>query len=102
MAAEQGHANAQFNLGNMYVRGDGIEQSFSKAREWWSKTFGWLVDVLNSHISYLNFDECQTISILDIFGFECFEHNTFEQLCINYANEKLQQRFTQDVLASSG
>ena len=70
------------------------------SKDLYAKTFGWLVDVLNSHISYLNFDECQTISILDIFGFECFEHNTFEQLCINYANEKLQQRFTQDVLAS--
>lgn len=62
----------------------------------YTQLFDWLVHRINKAI-------CSTrnvkthIGLLDIFGFESFETNGFEQLCINYANEKLQQKFNSDV-----
>uniref|UniRef100_K3X4E7 Myosin motor domain-containing protein n=1 Tax=Globisporangium ultimum (strain ATCC 200006 / CBS 805.95 / DAOM BR144) TaxID=431595 RepID=K3X4E7_GLOUD len=66
------------------------------AKATYSNIFDWLVSVIN--VSLENDKKmCNHVGILDIFGFEHFKHNSFEQFCINYANEKLQQKFTQDV-----
>jgi myosin V len=100
------------------------------AKEIYAKTFLWLVRTINdATCAEKNYDpssltstssllsssrrpglsrrkssmedkEFGMIGLLDIFGFETFEVNRFEQLCINYANEKLQQKFTQDIFRS--
>jgi myosin-5 len=72
------------------------------AKEAYQKAFLWLVSSINRATCA---EESQdksygTIGLLDIFGFESFCVNRFEQLCINYANEKLQQKFTEDVFKS--
>ena len=71
------------------------------AKELYSRMFNYLIKELNKRME--NNTETVTsyslISILDIFGFENFENNnSFEQLCINYANEKLQHYFNDHVI----
>lgn len=67
----------------------------------YDKLFSWLVLRINAQIRCASPEEDQaTIGVLDIFGFESFQDNSFEQLCINYANEMLQQLLTRYVIKS--
>eukprot|EP01094_Clydonella_sp_ATCC50884_P004683 TRINITY_DN13717_c0_g1_i1.p1 TRINITY_DN13717_c0_g1~~TRINITY_DN13717_c0_g1_i1.p1 ORF type:complete len:1028 (+),score=338.91 TRINITY_DN13717_c0_g1_i1:131-3085(+) len=61
------------------------------AKTLYSRMFDWLVNRINELISD-NTSEFN-IGVLDIYGFEIFQNNSFEQMCINYVNEKLQQIF---------
>ena len=76
------------------------------AKEIYSQSFDWLVKTINdATCAENNYDgslksDFGHIGLLDIFGFESFVINRFEQLCINYANEKLQQKFTLDIFRS--
>lgn len=58
----------------------------------YSRLFDWIISKVNQSM-YINDKDALIIGILDIYGFEIFEQNSFEQLCINYVNEKLQQIF---------
>ncbi|KAF4318420.1 hypothetical protein BBO99_00003621 [Phytophthora kernoviae] len=67
------------------------------AKALYGRLFDWMVKKINH---FLKMDDSQIakgglhfIGILDIFGFEVFPKNSFEQLCINFANETLQQQF---------
>ncbi|KAF0720636.1 Aste57867_150 [Aphanomyces stellatus] len=67
------------------------------AKTIYSSLFMWLVTELNRTISRPS-QKWGFIGVLDIYGFEKFDWNTFEQLCINFANEKLQRHFNQHML----
>ncbi|XP_034729885.1 unconventional myosin-Va isoform X9 [Etheostoma cragini] len=66
------------------------------AKHIYAKLFNWIVEHVNKAL-ITNIKQHSFIGVLDIYGFETFEINSFEQFCINYANEKLQQQFNMHV-----
>ncbi|XP_038672457.1 unconventional myosin-VIIa-like isoform X3 [Scyliorhinus canicula] len=92
---------------SILIRGESVTTPVSKAQAAGSRDalvkgiydhlFVWIVNKINTVINTLatNYpgNICSSIGLLDIFGFENFNSNSFEQLCINLANEHLQQFF---------
>ncbi|XP_022966587.1 myosin-17-like [Cucurbita maxima] len=66
------------------------------AKTIYSRLFDWLVEKINNSIGQ-DPNSKSLIGVLDIYGFESFKFNSFEQFCINFTNEKLQQHFNQHV-----
>ncbi|KAK4397650.1 Myosin-15 [Sesamum angolense] len=66
------------------------------AKTVYARLFDWLVEKINRSVGQDRNSKIQ-IGVLDIYGFECFKLNSFEQFCINFANEKLQQHFNEHV-----
>ena len=75
----------------------GIRDALSKYL--YSLLFDWIVDKINASLDqqHNSSTNSSAIGVLDIYGFEHFQHNSFEQFCINWANERLQQEFNKQV-----
>uniref|UniRef100_G3P8I5 Myosin IXB n=1 Tax=Gasterosteus aculeatus aculeatus TaxID=481459 RepID=G3P8I5_GASAC len=84
-----------------YSHSEAITARDSMAKSLYSALFDWIVLRINhSLLNKKDMEEsvpCLSIGVLDIFGFEDFETNSFEQFCINYANEQLQYYFNNHI-----
>ncbi|XP_044862670.1 unconventional myosin-X isoform X2 [Mauremys mutica] len=74
-----------------------VDSRDSVAMALYSQCFAWVIKKINSRIR--GKEDFKSIGILDIFGFENFEVNRFEQFNINYANEKLQEYFNKHIFS---
>uniref|UniRef100_A0A8C6QRY9 Unconventional myosin-Ia n=1 Tax=Nannospalax galili TaxID=1026970 RepID=A0A8C6QRY9_NANGA len=63
------------------------------AKNVYSRLFNWIVNRINESIKVCTGEKRKVMGVLDIYGFEILEDNSFEQFVINYCNEKLQQVF---------
>uniref|UniRef100_A0A663FJK8 Unconventional myosin-Vb n=1 Tax=Aquila chrysaetos chrysaetos TaxID=223781 RepID=A0A663FJK8_AQUCH len=83
-----------------YVKSMSVQQVVNArnalAKHIYARLFNWIVQHINKAL-HTTVKQHSFIGVLDIYGFETFEVNSFEQFCINYANEKLQQQFNSHV-----
>uniref|UniRef100_A0A3Q3KQ43 Myosin VA n=1 Tax=Mastacembelus armatus TaxID=205130 RepID=A0A3Q3KQ43_9TELE len=71
---------------------DAVNGRDALAKHIYARLFNWIVGSINNALKSAA-KQHSFIGVLDIYGFETFDVNSFEQFCINYANEKLQQQF---------
>ncbi|XP_072924590.1 unconventional myosin-IXb-like isoform X4 [Hemitrygon akajei] len=84
-----------------YSLNEAVTTRDSMAKSLYAALFDWIVLRINhALLNKKDMEEsvmCLSIGVLDIFGFEDFANNSFEQFCINYANEQLQYYFNQHI-----
>ncbi|XP_062335306.1 myosin-7-like [Osmerus eperlanus] len=93
----KGLCHPRVKVGNEWVtKGQSVQQVYysigALSKSVYEKMFLWMVIRINQSLDTKNARQ-HYIGVLDIAGFEIFDFNTFEQLCINFTNEKLQQFF---------
>ncbi|XP_023806697.1 unconventional myosin-Ib isoform X9 [Oryzias latipes] len=85
--AKSEKVSTTLNVAQAYYARDAL------AKNLYSRLFSWLVTRINGSIKAQAKTRHKVMGVLDIYGFEIFEDNSFEQFIINYCNEKLQQIF---------
>ncbi|XP_015677713.1 myosin-7-like [Protobothrops mucrosquamatus] len=93
----KGLCHPRVKVGNEYVtKGQNVQQVYyatgALAKSVYERMFVWMVMRINTTLE-TKLPRQYFIGVLDIAGFEIFDFNSFEQLCINFTNEKLQQFF---------
>ncbi|MCO5589704.1 hypothetical protein L7F22_043672 [Adiantum nelumboides] len=87
-----GRRGSVYESPNNPVQANAVRDALAKAI--YNNLFEWIVARVNKSMAARQ-AAANVIGVLDIYGFEIFENNSFEQLCINYVNETLQQLFIQ-------
>lgn len=112
LGCKESEFRAAFTHRTIDARGDVVTSPLNRdmaiyardalAKAVYDRLFSWLVKRINAslHTEQSNRNKNRVMGILDIYGFEIFQRNSFEQFCINYCNEKLQQLFIELTLKS--
>ncbi|XP_063589666.1 myosin-IIIb-like [Penaeus indicus] len=96
-------SNSVVTKGEIITRNNTVEEAVSTrdamAKAMYGRLFDWIVNNINRLLSFCRivYGDSLAVGLLDIFGFENFEINSFEQLCINIANEQIQYFFNQHI-----